>query len=33
MCEEHVGSETPSREADEDWQKCMESESKRGLWE
>jgi hypothetical protein len=28
-----LGSETPSREADEVWQKSMESESKRGLWE
>jgi len=28
MREEHLGSETPSREADEDWQKSMESERK-----
>lgn len=33
MREEDLGSETPSREAGEDWQKLMESESKRGLWE
>ena len=33
MREEHLGSETPTREADEDWQKSMESESKRELWE
>jgi hypothetical protein len=33
MREEHLGSETPSREAGEDWQKFMESERKRGLWE